>query len=111
LGELEPAEQVPLRSTTFIAKILLQGRLRGARFRALFFLGMEMPIANGESLATASYMLPEGSRKYFGSLLVGYQGPDGLLFAGRVGETHEKMGFHQGWARCIDQLEELLSKA
>jgi uncharacterized protein YndB with AHSA1/START domain len=26
-------------------------------------------------------------------------------------ETHEKMGFHQGWARCIDQLEELLSKA
>ena len=29
--------------------------------------------------------MPEGSRKYFGSLLVGYQGPDGLLFAGRVG--------------------------
>jgi len=28
---------------------------------------------------------PEGSRKYFGALLVGYYGPDGLLFAGRVG--------------------------
>jgi bifunctional non-homologous end joining protein LigD len=31
------------------------------------------------------YTLPEGSRKYFGSLIVGYQIPDGLLFAGRVG--------------------------
>lgn len=31
------------------------------------------------------YTLPEGGRKYFGSLLVGYQGPDGLMFAGRVG--------------------------
>ena len=31
------------------------------------------------------YTPPEGSRKYFGALLVGYYGPDGLLFAGRVG--------------------------
>jgi bifunctional non-homologous end joining protein LigD len=31
------------------------------------------------------YTLPEGSRKYFGSLIVGYQGPNGLVFAGRVG--------------------------
>src|SRR5262249_22101829 len=36
------------RGTTVIAKILSQGRLRCARFRA-FFMGMEMPIANGES--------------------------------------------------------------
>lgn len=28
---------------------------------------------------------PEGSRMYFGSLLVGYYGPEGLLFAGGVG--------------------------
>jgi len=27
----------------------------------------------------------KGGRKYFGSLIVGYQGPNGLLFAGRVG--------------------------
>ena len=29
--------------------------------------------------------MPEGSRSYFGSLLVGYRSPDGLMFAGRVG--------------------------
>jgi bifunctional non-homologous end joining protein LigD len=28
---------------------------------------------------------PEGSRKYFGALIVGYYGPDELLFSGRVG--------------------------
>jgi bifunctional non-homologous end joining protein LigD len=31
------------------------------------------------------YTLPEGSRSHFGSLLVGYHSPDGLVFAGRVG--------------------------
>jgi uncharacterized protein YndB with AHSA1/START domain len=25
-------------------------------------------------------------------------------------ETHEKMGFHEGWGRCADQLEALLAK-
>jgi uncharacterized protein YndB with AHSA1/START domain len=25
-------------------------------------------------------------------------------------QTHEKMGFHEGWGRCIDQLEALVSK-
>jgi bifunctional non-homologous end joining protein LigD len=29
--------------------------------------------------------MPEGGRKYFGSVLVGYQTPKGLMFAGRVG--------------------------
>ena len=28
---------------------------------------------------------PEGIRKYFGALLVGYYGPEEILFAGRVG--------------------------
>jgi ATP-dependent DNA ligase len=32
-------------------------------------------------------MLPEGSRKHFGSFLVGYYGPKGLVFAGRVGTS------------------------
>jgi bifunctional non-homologous end joining protein LigD len=36
------------------------------------------------------YTLPEGSRKYFGSLLVGYHGSDGLLFAGRVGTGYSE---------------------
>jgi ATP dependent DNA ligase C terminal region len=32
------------------------------------------------------YTLPDGGRKYFGALLVGYNGPAGrLLYAGRVG--------------------------
>jgi bifunctional non-homologous end joining protein LigD len=31
------------------------------------------------------YTPPEGSRLYFGSLLVGYYTQEGLLFAGRVG--------------------------
>jgi bifunctional non-homologous end joining protein LigD len=31
------------------------------------------------------YTPPEGSRQYFGALLVGYQSPTGLLFAGRIG--------------------------
>jgi uncharacterized protein YndB with AHSA1/START domain len=25
-------------------------------------------------------------------------------------ETHEKMGFHEGWGQCADQLEALLAK-
>jgi uncharacterized protein YndB with AHSA1/START domain len=25
-------------------------------------------------------------------------------------ETHEKMGFHEGWGQCADQLAELLRK-
>jgi ATP-dependent DNA ligase len=49
------------------------------------------------------YTLPEGNRRYFGSLLVGYQGPDGLLFAGRV-ET----GFSEKLLASIDaQLQKL----
>ena len=38
-----------------------------------------------QEFVIGGYTLPEGGRKYFGSLLVGYQGPEGLLFAGRVG--------------------------
>jgi len=38
-----------------------------------------------QEFVIGGYTPPEGSRMYFGSLLVGYYGPDGLLFAGRVG--------------------------
>jgi hypothetical protein len=33
----------------------------------------------------AATRCPEGSRSHFGSLLVGYQSPNGLMFAGTVG--------------------------
>jgi ATP dependent DNA ligase C terminal region len=38
-----------------------------------------------QEFVIGGYTPPEGSRKYFGALLVGYYGPEGLLFAGRVG--------------------------
>ena len=41
--------------------------------------------------------LPEGSRKHFGSLLVGYYGPKGLVFARRVGT-----GFSEKLRASID---------
>jgi bifunctional non-homologous end joining protein LigD len=42
-------------------------------------------ITKAQEFVIGGYTLPEGSRKYFGSLLVGYNSPDGLVFAGRVG--------------------------
>ena len=36
-------------------------------------------------ISSDSKPLPEGGRKYFGSLLVGYHSPEGLMYAGRVG--------------------------
>jgi bifunctional non-homologous end joining protein LigD len=38
-----------------------------------------------KEFAIGGYTPPEGSRMYFGALLVGYYGSSGLLFAGRVG--------------------------
>jgi bifunctional non-homologous end joining protein LigD len=38
-----------------------------------------------QEFVIGGYTPPEGSRLYLGSLLMGYYGPDGLLFAGRVG--------------------------
>ena len=38
-----------------------------------------------QEFVIGGYTPPEGSRMYFGSLLLGYYGPNGLLFAGRVG--------------------------
>jgi bifunctional non-homologous end joining protein LigD len=41
--------------------------------------------------------VPEGNRKYFGSLLVGYQSPEGFMFAGSVGT-----GFSEKLLASID---------
>ena len=46
---------------------------------------VKFKITKSQEFVIGGYTLPEGGRKYFGSLLVGYQGPNGLLFAGRVG--------------------------
>jgi bifunctional non-homologous end joining protein LigD len=46
---------------------------------------VKVKLTKSQEFVIGGYTLPEGSRKYFGSLLVGYQGPKGILFAGRVG--------------------------
>jgi bifunctional non-homologous end joining protein LigD len=53
------------------------GRRSGAWVKVKLTLSQEFVIGG--------YTLPEGGRKYFGSLLVGYNSPEGLRFAGRVG--------------------------
>ncbi|MGA8658872.1 MAG: hypothetical protein WB586_22290 [Chthoniobacterales bacterium] len=44
-----------------------------------------MKLTQQQEFVIGGYTPPEGSRMYFGSLLVGYYGSSGLLFAGRVG--------------------------
>jgi bifunctional non-homologous end joining protein LigD len=46
---------------------------------------VKVKLTQQQEFVIGGYTPPEGSRKYFGALLVGYQGTDGLLFAGRVG--------------------------
>jgi bifunctional non-homologous end joining protein LigD len=46
---------------------------------------IKFKITKSQEFVIGGYTLPEGGRKYFGSLLVGYRAPEGLLFAGRVG--------------------------
>ena len=42
-------------------------------------------ITKAQEFVIGGYTLPEGSRSHLGSLLVGYNSPNGLIFAGRVG--------------------------
>ena len=44
---------------------------------------VKFKITKSQEFIIGGYTLPQANRKYFGSLLVGYQGPDGLIFAGR----------------------------
>ena len=46
---------------------------------------VKLKITKSQEFVIGGYTLPEGARSHFGSLLVGYHGPDGLRFAGRVG--------------------------
>jgi bifunctional non-homologous end joining protein LigD len=46
---------------------------------------VKVKLTQQQEFVIGGYMPPEGSRMYFGSLLVGYYDSSGLLFAGRVG--------------------------
>jgi bifunctional non-homologous end joining protein LigD len=46
---------------------------------------VKIKLTQQQEFVIGGYTPPEGSRKYFGALLVGYYGVEGLLFAGRVG--------------------------
>jgi bifunctional non-homologous end joining protein LigD len=58
---------------------------------------VKFKITKSQEFVVGGYTLPEGNRKYFGSLLVGYQASEGLLFAGRVGS-----GFSEKLLASID---------
>jgi bifunctional non-homologous end joining protein LigD len=55
-----------------------------------------------QEFVVGGYTPPEGSRNYFGALLVGYHAPGGFLFAGRVGT-----GFSE---KLLANLYEMLQK-
>jgi len=44
---------------------------------------VKFEISQSQEFVIGGYTLPEGGRKYFGSVLVCYQSPEGLIFAGR----------------------------
>lgn len=46
---------------------------------------IKVKLTQEQEFVIGGYTLPEGSRKYFGSLLVGYYEANRLLFSGRVG--------------------------
>jgi ATP-dependent DNA ligase len=46
---------------------------------------VKFEITKSQELVIGGYTLPERGRKYFGSLLVGYNSLQGFVFAGRVG--------------------------
>ena len=46
---------------------------------------IKFKITKAQEFVIGGYTLPEGSRSHFGSLLVGFNSPEGLRFAGRVG--------------------------
>jgi bifunctional non-homologous end joining protein LigD len=46
---------------------------------------VKFKLTQQQEFVIGGYTPPEGGRKYFGALLVGHYGQEGLLFAGRVG--------------------------
>jgi bifunctional non-homologous end joining protein LigD len=63
---------------------------------------VKVKLTQEQEFVIGGYTPPEGSRKYFGALLVGYHGPEGPLFAGRIGT-----GFSE---RALEELYDGLQK-
>jgi bifunctional non-homologous end joining protein LigD len=63
---------------------------------------VKVKLTQQQEFVIGGYTPPEGSRLYFGSLLVGYYAPDGLLFAGRVGTGFSERALaslHEGFQK------------
>jgi ATP dependent DNA ligase domain len=58
---------------------------------------VKVKLTRSQEFVIGAYTMPEGARKYFGSLLVGYNTPDGLRFCwpGRDRIFRETPGEHQ----------------
>jgi ATP-dependent DNA ligase len=64
---------------------------------------VKVKLTKDQEFVIGGYTFPEGSRRYFGSLPVGYNSPEGLRFAGRVGT-----GFSEKLLASVDaQLQKL----
>jgi bifunctional non-homologous end joining protein LigD len=53
---------------------------------------VKIELTQQREFVIGGYAPPEGSRKYFGALVVGYYGPEVLLFTGRVGTGFSQKG-------------------
>jgi bifunctional non-homologous end joining protein LigD len=96
------------------AKLLKQARhlglegLIGKRNDSVYEPGMrsgawiKLKLHHEQEFVIGGYTEPEGSRKHFGALLVGYQSKQGLHFSGKVGT-----GFNEG---MLETLYEQLTK-
>jgi bifunctional non-homologous end joining protein LigD len=69
---------------------------------------VKVKLTQEQEFVIGGYTPPEGSRKYFGSLLFGYYGTGGLLFAGRVGDRilRKSLGDSLRW-HAKDQTHQL----
>jgi bifunctional non-homologous end joining protein LigD len=61
---------------------------------------VKFKITKNQEFVIGGYTLAEGSRSHFGSLLVGYQSPNGLLFAGRVGTRFSEKVLASLYGKC-----------
>jgi bifunctional non-homologous end joining protein LigD len=59
---------------------------------------VKLKLHQEQEMVIGGYTEPEGSRKYFGSLLLGYQAKAGLYFAGKVGT-----GFNEALLRSLHE--------
>jgi bifunctional non-homologous end joining protein LigD len=51
---------------------------------------VKVKLTQEQEFVIGGYTPPEGSRRYFGALLIGYYGTGGLLFAGRAGTGYSE---------------------